>query len=316
MEDKQIINWLLSGDPSIRWQAIQSFTEANKQVITRERQRIEKEGWGHDLFLHQDPDGKWGGQLYNHKWISTTYTMLLLKDLGVLPNANTNKGCEQLFQNGIYNDEEIRFSRGQKIRDNGITGLVLGILCYFGYQDKRIHNLADFLIRSQLIDGSWIHNDSDTTKVYAFDITLAVLKGLYEYQKYNPNHSKDLIQAQQRGREFLLRHKLFINTESNLIIKKRWLSFSFPCYWFYDILAALDYFREVDCRDPRLKNAMEIVISKRNKDGTWNLQNKHAGKTFFDMERVGEPSRWNTLRCLRITQFLSDSFLLSDFRFS
>ena len=76
--------------------------------------------------------------------------------------------------------------------------------------------------------------------------------------------------------------------------------FAFPPRWHYDALRGLDYFQEYGAaRDPRLKDAIALVESKRTPEGRWLLQNRYPGKTFFEMERPGEPSRWNTLRALR-----------------
>ena len=80
--------------------------------------------------------------------------------------------------------------------------------------------------------------------------------------------------------------------------------FSFPPRWYYDVLAALDYFQGCRAeRDNRLQDAIDLLKAKRNPDGTWNLRNRHPGKTFFEMEDVGKPSKWNTLRALRVLKW-------------
>lgn len=81
---------------------------------------------------------------------------------------------------------------------------------------------------------------------------------------------------------------------------------SYPSRWRYDILRALDYFRLAGIAyDNRMDDAMEILLKKRRKDGKWPLQSKHPGQTHFDMEEVGKPSRWNTLRALRVLRHFS-----------
>lgn len=308
MSNANTIDWLLSGDPAIRWQVMRDLLGTDENEVIAERKKVAAEGWGLKLLSCQDEDGKWSGQLYNGKWISTTYTLLLLKELGILPgNENITKGCAQLFTNGIYNDEEIRFSNKQMLRDNAVTGFVLGILCYFDYPDDRIHKIAEFLGKNQNENGSWHYDNKIGAEKYCFEVTTVILKGLLEYEKRFPTQNNALIEAQKRGQEFLLRHNLFKRMENDEIINAKWLLFSYPNYWFYDILVALDYFRECNNKDWRLEDAIDIMLKKQNRDGTWNLQNKHSGKTFFDMEEVGRPSRWNTLRCLRVIDWWNQS---------
>jgi hypothetical protein len=110
--------------------------------------------------------------------------------------------------------------------------------------------------------------------------------------------------AQARGREFLLRHRLFRSHRTGAVIEPSWTRFSFPPRWHYDILRTLDYFRDCNAeRDDRLQEAIEIVRKRRQPDGRWLLQNRYPGAVFFEMEKVGTPSRWNTLRALRVLEW-------------
>lgn len=104
--------------------------------------------------------------------------------------------------------------------------------------------------------------------------------------------------AMRGGRRFLLGHELGLATGSPR--KRGWTSFSFPPYWFYDVLTVLDYLRASGATpDPRMQKAVDLVQSRRGGDGTWKLGAKHPGRTYFEMESSGQPSRWNTLRALR-----------------
>jgi hypothetical protein len=107
-----------------------------------------------------------------------------------------------------------------------------------------------------------------------------------------------------RGREFLLAHRLFRSHHTGEVIKPIFIRFSFPPRWHYDILRALDYFQATNAPcDPRLADAIDIVRSSQRKDGRWPLQNSYKGKTYFELERLGAPSRWNTLRALRVLRW-------------
>ena len=103
-------------------------------------------------------------------------------------------------------------------------------------------------------------------------------------------------------------HRLFRSHRTGEVIKPILLRFSYPPRWHYDILRALDYFRDCQAqRDARLSEAVEIVRRRKRPDGRWILQNRYPGKTFFEMEEAGKPSRWNTLRALRVLQWWDGS---------
>lgn len=297
MSDREIIKWILEGDPSIAWQGMRDLSGADGDQIEAMRRRVGKEGWGAGILSRQDPDGKWSGQLYIRKWISTTYTLLLLKEFGVLPDERTEAGCRVLFENGIFEERELRFSVNQKFRDDGVTGMALGLLCYFGYRDARLKNIAEYLADRQRPDGAWVYDDRPGAERYLFENTLLIARALGDYRKATGDNSGSICEAQARANEFLLERRL-INPDD-----PKCLLFSFPNYWHYDVLAALDFCRAADIRDSRLADAIRTLRDQRKPDGTWNLQNRHPGKVFIEMEEVGKPSRWNTLRAMRVLKW-------------
>jgi hypothetical protein len=303
----KVTQWLLDGDPAIRWQVLRDVVGAAESTVDKERQRVAREGWGARLLAKQDPAGTWAGGLssdgglYSPKWISTTYTMLLLRDFG-LPGTNrqARKACPLLLDQGIQRDGGINYGwRGRS--ETCITGMVLSLLCYFGYDDDRLDTLADHLLEQQMPDGGWnCRRDLGATHS-SVHTTISVLEGLRNYELYRRRKVGAVRTAQHRGREFLLVHRLFRSHRTGEVIKPIFLRFSFPPRWHYDILRALDYFQAVSApRDPRLADAIDIVRSTRLADGRWELQNIYKGKTYFALERLGAPSRWNTLRALRV----------------
>jgi len=100
-------------------------------------------------------------------------------------------------------------------------------------------------------------------------------------------------------------HRLFLSDRTGAIISKDFLKFSYPGRWKYDILRALDYFQYTKSKmDKRMEDAISLIHKKRRNDGTWNMQAAHPGKVHFVMEKAGYPSRWNTLRVLRVLKHL------------
>ena len=308
-----VIEWLLDGDPAIRWQVLRDLTGANERTVARERRKIVRDGWGVRLLARQDPAGTWaGGQssdggLYSPKWTSTTYTMLLLRDFG-LPqnNRQARKACRLLLEEGLQRDGGIDYGIWAKWLNKGetcVTGMVLSILSYFEYDDPRLETIAGHLLDEQMPDGGWNCRRYAGATHSSVHTTISALEGLRYYEL----HGGDKVQvraAQSRGREFLLAHRLFRSHRTGEIIKPAFLRFSFPPRWHYDVLRGLDYFQAVNAlRDPRLAEAIDIVRGSRRADRRWPLQNRYRGKTYFEMERLGAASRWNTLRALRVLKW-------------
>ncbi len=321
------IRWLLEGDPAIRWQVLQDVVGAAERTVARERQKVARAGWGARLLSRQDPEGTWAGGmssdggLYSPKWISTTYTMLLLRDCG-LPAANrqARKACGLLLDGDLQRDGGINYGwRGRS--ETCITGMVLSLLSYFDYDDDRLDTLAGHLLKQQMPDGGWNCRRDHGATHSSVHTTISALEGLRFYELHRQfaprlqgeglgvggksgRNVRSIRAAQRRGREFLLMHRLFRSDRTGEIIKPIFLLFSFPPRWHYDILRALDYFQAGGApRDPRLGEAIDIVRNTQRKDGRWTLENLYRGKTHFQMERLGAPSRWNTLRALRVLKW-------------
>ena len=306
MNKNEIIAWLLNSDPAIRWQVMKDLQNAEETIYSKERKKLVKEGWCAKLLGKQDKNGLWSGSLYNGKWVSTTYTLYLLKLFGLFPfNDQALAACARLFEQGIFDRREIRFSREQAFRDLGVTGLILSMCCYFGYDHGSIHRIVEYLIARQCEEGNWLPNDDEASAAYTFETTLIILEGLLQYRNRYQKSNNELINTEIMGQNFLLRHSLFL--DNGQAIKNKWISFSFPSYWFYDVLTALDYFQSYGKnKNDLLQAGIELVLKKRNREGTWNLGTKHAGKTYFEMEIAKRPSRWITLRALRVLKWWGD----------
>lgn len=190
-------------------------------------------------------------------------------------------------------------------KDSILTWLLAGdpaILAYFDFPDARIEKMVEHLLLQQMPDGGWNCESYRGATHSSFHTTISVLEGLREYEKGHPSES--VAQSQGRGAEFLLVHRLFRSHRTGAVVDPRMTRFSFPPRWRYDIMRALDYFQACKLsRDPRLDEAIAIIKKKRSADGAWVLQSKHPGRTFFEIEKVGKPSCWNTLRALRILKW-------------
>jgi hypothetical protein len=303
--DSKILSWLLEGDHSIRWQVQRDLLDEPPQVYEAERERIAETGWGAQLLALQEPDGRWGGGLYSPKWISTTYSLLALRILG-LPAANHQAqiGCRLLLEHGLFPDGGINYFSHAKHSETCITGMVLSILAHFRYPDPRVHNLVEHLLRQQMVDGGWNCRSYRGDTHSSFHTTLSVLEGLLAYEKLAPPDAAAVSGAQARGRKFLLQHKLYRSHRSGEVVSPAMTRFPFPPRWQYDVLRALDYFQSVNApRDECLEDPIALLMSKRKADGRWQAYRGPSGQVFFEMELAGKPGRANTLRALRVLRW-------------
>ena len=293
-----VLDWLLDSDPSIRWQVMRDLADEPGHVIAAERSRVASEGWGARLLDLQAPDGQWGGGSYHPYWTSTTYTLLLLRDLGLDPKSDEARRAVTLVRDNAattLDESGQSFFLGET--EPCINGMVLAMGAYFG---EAREELLDRLLDEQLDDGGW-NCEAPPSKRSSFDTTICVLEGLLEYER-----GRDAVagttEARARGEEYLLERRMFRSLSSGEVIDRNWTLFSFPTRWHYDVLRGLDYLRSAGVEpDDRIAEAIELVEKNRGEDDRWPLQNPHPGQVHFEMdEGADKPSRWNTLRALRV----------------
>jgi hypothetical protein len=301
MEHDQIIEWLLEGDVSIQYQVWRDLLGVDKPELQK---RIATEGWGKRFLEARKPNGHWGRGFYQVKWISSHYSILDLKNLGIAPDhPQIAESVAIILRDHKGNDGGIDPHRQIQQSDVCINGMFLNYGCYFKANETELHSVVDFIISQQMPDGGFNCWSNHHGAVHSsLHTTISILEGIQEYtaNRYNSRRS-ELDRMTAEAREFILQHRLYLSDHTGKIIDKRFLMLSFPSRWRYDILRALEYFRAANIGyDPRMQPALDILQKKRRKDGTWLVQAKHPGQVHFDMEQTGDPSRWNTLRALRV----------------
>ena len=301
--DKEILSWLFEGDVSIQYQTYRDILKIEKPSVQK---RIQLEGWGAKFLSFQHDDGHWGRAFYQPKWISTHYTLLDLKNLGISPQVSTiHKSLKEIFINEIVPDGGINPSPTIKESDVCLNGMVLNYASYFQVKENMLHSIIDFILSQQMPDGGFNCCLNRSGAVHSsLHSTISVLEGIHEYKQNKYSYrNKELQGAEKTSREFILMHKLFRSDRTGNIISPKFLKFSYPCRWYYDILRAMEYFYRSDTAyNVRMEEAISVILKKRKKSGVWSLEARHPGKTHFEMEKVGQASRWNTLRCLRVLE--------------
>ena len=296
-------NWLLDGDASIVCQTM-DFLGYKQKEIENKRNEISNKGWGKRLLENQAADGSFGGGLYGPKFISTTYTLLLLKRMGINSNQKCcQKGASLLIQ-GLRKDGGINFSRKEDVRgETCITGMTLNLLSYFQTGKEQQDQIFQYITENQMDDGGWNCQYPRKANHGSFNTTMLVLEGLQSFKKQPEQQQKTIAMIENlenKGQEFLLNHKLYKSHTTGDIVKEDFLRFPFPYQWKYDVLTALDYFQSSNASyDERLEDAIQLVESKTEEGYLKNYRGQ-SGKIWFILETVGKPSRYNTLRWQRI----------------
>src|SRR5689334_18630286 len=298
------LKWLLDSDPAIRWQVMRDLSGELPHVIATERSRVATEGWGAQLLALQSPAGNWGGKEDYPGLLVTLYALVVLKDLGLDPaGKQARKMIERVDQRLVYKPLNNRpFLHGET--EPCINGRILGLGAYFKVPNDA---LANRLLSEQLEDGGW-NCEAPKSRRSSFHTTICVLEGLLEYERAG-RKSAAVAKARKRAENYLLERRMFRSLRTGEIIDKRWLRFSFPTFWHYDVLRGLDYLRNAGIQpDGRVSEAIETVTRRRHQNGRWPLNLLHSERIPLEMETgVGRASRWNTLRALRVLRWYNNA---------
>jgi hypothetical protein len=308
------VDWLLDSDPAIRWQAMRDLTDASPAAIAAERARVPNEGLGAEILAQQGSDGSW------HRpdapaWLPTLFMLQLLRSTGVDGAEHAVRSAVTRLEAGFRWDEEF----GKKPFFEGevepcINGGALALGGYFG---RPTESLAHRLVREQLDDGGW-NCEAPKSARSSFHTTICVLEGLLEYERAVGSRTLDasepqgergpapeIAAARRRGEEYLLVRGLLRRQSTGEVANPAFLELAFPPRYHYDVLRALDYLREAGVGpDARMGEAVQIIESKQQADGRWLLDRAYDEALCVPFgEAVGEPSRWNTLRALRVLRW-------------
>ena len=312
------LRWLLDADPAIRWQVMRDLTGEAPSAIATERARVATEGRGAELLARQSSGGKWGGSPRGWRddlpgehrdLLITLYSLSVLMDLGVEPASKAaRKMIDRIEKRLVFKWLDFKGRNGRPYlrgeTEPCINGRILGIGAYFG---KPNDALAEQLLSEQLEDGGW-NCEAPKSMRSSFHTTICVLEGVLEYERAGRG-SGAITKARKRGEDYLLERGLFRSLRTGEVIDRRWLRFSFPTFWHYDVLRGLDYLRNAGVKpDSRVREAIEVVMERRHQNGRWPLNRIHPEFIPLKMEtEVGRASRWNTLRALRVLRWYENA---------
>jgi len=308
------VEWLLDSDPSIRWQAMRDLLDAPESEWSAARAEVETKGWGARLLSSEDGDGQWAGGAFaprdfdarewhevGQPWTATTFALSQLREFGLDPASDrARRTVELIGANSRWEHDGQPYWEGEV--EECINGRTVADGAYFGVD---VAPIVDRLVGERLDDGGWNCERARGSIRSSFHSTINVLEGLLGFEGATGGTSASR-EARASGEEFLLERALFRRLSTGEPADERFLRFLHPNRWRYDVLRALDHFRSAAALtgaapDPRLAEAVDHVRSRRLDDGTWPLDWTLPGRVWFDVDAgPGRPSRWVTLRALRV----------------
>jgi hypothetical protein len=303
-----VTEWMLDSDPAIRWQVLRDLTDAPPDEVAAERARVATEGWGAQLLRLQGTNGLWDEGVYRpgwaHEdrpffdaWTATHFSLEQLREFGLDPSGADAQLAITLVRDYVtwagrpYFDGE---------DEPCINGTVLATAAYFGEAGEQV---AETLVGTMLPDGGWNCWAKYGSRVSSFHSTICALDGLLAWEQ-SGGGTDAAAAARRAGEEYLLERGLLRRRTTGEVADPRFTMLSYPTRWFYDVLRGLDYLRRADLRDERAAEAIELLRRKADADGRFRLENLHEGPTWFGLDqREGAPSRWVTLRALRVLRW-------------
>lgn len=298
----EIIDWLLKGDVSIQYQVHRDLLNSDKETKNNFQSKIHKKGWAKLLLSKRDPTTKlWGSGYYTPKWVSTHYTLLELKNLGIKPDNHDYIESASLLLDYMW------FNKGKvsknKFQDMCVSGMILSIVTYSKIQSEKIYEIIDYILDKQMIDGGW-NCSWEKSKKSSVHTTLTILEAIRDYLNNEYYYKIDELKIKKReAEELLLKRRIFKKLKNDEPISAAFTRFPYPDRWYFNFLRALDYFQSVDHDyDSRMNEAIELLLKKRNKEGTWNNYAMITREVHFIPENPGKPSRMNTLKSIRVLQ--------------
>jgi len=300
VSDDAVLEWLLAGDPAIRWQVMRDLLDEPAGVWEAERRRALETGWVAELLDHQGRDGEWP----KGRWTGSVWTLMLLVACG-LPEGHppARAPVERLLDRFMPPSETVDGASLLKRVDLCHLGFWLGLGAHVLVDDPRLSGLGEAVLSAQYEDGGWNcqmrnyperrHSSFNTTFNVLENLRIAAARGVVDAGAFQ--------EAEARAVELMLAHRMYRSDKTGAVIAERFTHLTYPWHWHYKVLRGLDYLRLTPAiQDPRLDDPIELLRNQRRPNGRWPLQKRIPGTLLVEMERPGGESRWNTLRALRV----------------
>ncbi|GLP72921.1 hypothetical protein TUM20983_00310 [Mycobacterium antarcticum] len=315
MASAALTDWLLDSDPALRWQVERDVIREPPPVWERTRAKVVTEGFGARLLALQDPDGQWAGGAFfpgdfdfegpeaaegaGQPWTATTWTLNSLREWGV--DAAVLRGtAELLAANSHWEYDDLPYWDGEV--DCCINAWTVSNGLWLGAD---IIGIVDWFVEHRLPDGGWNCEWVEGSTRSSFHSTLNALKGLLDFEVATGGTFATR-ETRRAGEEYLLTRGLSRRLSTGQPVGPWVDSFAYPARWRYSVLNAAEYFRrrsllDGTAPDPRMADAVAMIRSARQPDGTWLQAGRQPGRVWFEVDvPAGEPSKWLTLNGIRV----------------
>ncbi|MGD0449528.1 MAG: nitrogen fixation protein NifH [Candidatus Bathyarchaeia archaeon] len=316
-------DWLLETEnPSVRYFALSQILDKpqNDPEMASAKEAIMRDGVVPEILAKQNSDGSWDlpEKFYTAKYKGTVWQLLILAELGAdQKDEQIRKACEFILENS-QDRESGGFSAWPSVKLGGgrhsgvipcLTGNMVSSLIKLGLlDDERIQCGVDWIVRYQRFDDS----ESCAPKVWPYEKTpgcfgkhschMGVVKSLKALSEIpTAKRSKGVAETIEKGAEYMLKHNVHKRSHNlSQVSKPGWLRFGFPLMYQTDVLEVLGILTKLDYRDERMQEAIDVVVSKQNEKGQWNLENTFNPSFQTNIEQKNKPSKWITLNALTV----------------
>lgn len=318
-----VIEWLLERDnPSVRFFTLTSLLDMSPsdKEVKNAKKTIMKCGIVAEMLSKQNSDGSWGipGKFYRQKYEGTVWNLIILAEMSADPaDIRIKNACEFILRHsqeplsgGFSYDESAKTGSGIS---SGVVPCLTGNMVYsltkLGYlDDERVQRAVGWILKYQRfddgIDKAPEGGPYDRYKMCwgKHSCHMGVAKALKALEAIpQERRSIEVKRKIDDMAEYFLKHHIYKKSHSlSEISRPGWLKLGFPLMYQTDMLEILGIFAGLGIKDPRLQDAIDIIKSKRMKDGKWKLESSNNGKMIVDIEKKGAPSKWITLKSLKV----------------
>jgi hypothetical protein len=315
-------DWLLGEDnPSVRCFTLTDILgrSPRSRAVAQAKRAIMARGLVPEILRRQNPDGGWAPvhRLYTSKYWGTVWTLIVLAELGADPDdARIRRACDHILEYS-WSSASGGFSTHPSRQGGGLessvipclTGNMVFALTRLGQaQDARVGKSVKWLARNLRFDDGGSQPPARNRHQHhdfcfgRHSCLHGVVKGLKALSVLPDTLKTPAVRRTiRRAVEFLLLHRVYRSSHHpSRIARPGWASFGFPNMWNTDALEILDILTRLDIRDDRTQQAVDLVKKKQTSGGCWNLDHTWNGKMLVDIETNGRPSKWTTLRALRV----------------
>lgn len=307
------LQWLLaSKDPSVRSLALVGVAGASPRSgrVRRAREEIPRGPRVRALLRGQRRDGSFGGLHPYSKWEGSHWRLVSLVELGIARGHPKGRAAVADVLRWLARSEHTRSFRrvaGRVRRHASMEGNALAVCARLGLaKDPRVAQLVERLLVAQWDDGGWNCDPDPGARTSSFYETLTPMWGLAEYARETGD--AEARAAAERAAEVFLERRLFRARRDGSVINAEWLKLHYPLYWHYDVLGGLVMLGRLGkLSDPRAREALDLIESKRRPDGTWRVEGSYwrppgprrSNADVVDWGRAG-PNEMITLNALRV----------------